>query len=419
MFVYLSKKIAISNNTKIHCLAWNSRQGWIAVGGDDGLLKVLKLDSGRSKGAGNTAVLSMNQALSGHTGRVQVITWNEQHEKLTTSDQNGLIIVWTIYKGDWHEEMINNRNKSVVKGMAWDSDGQKICIVYEDGAVIVGSVDGNRIFGIELKGTPLTGVQWSPDGRWLVFSLKNGEVQVYDNQGNFSMKIDIHCFPSAMVMTGVPVVSMSWYDGRNGYVEKECPCFAICYQTGQLQIMKNHNDDSPIIVDTHMNAVNCCWNHNGSILAVVGSAVLPDDNRESNVVQFVSLYGELIRTLKIPGRVISCCVWEGSSLRVAFAVDSFVYFAIIRPDYKWGYFSKTLVFSYPGQTGTHVNFWNTNNNEVHSKIVPALCCLAAHKEYCVLATKSNDPSGQYGLTVCNTISTPVDREYLVHRPSRK
>ena len=45
--------------------------------------------------------------------------------------------------------MINNRNKSVVKGMCWNSDGQKICIVYEDGAVIVGSVDGNRIWGNE------------------------------------------------------------------------------------------------------------------------------------------------------------------------------------------------------------------------------------------------------------------------------
>lgn len=29
--------------------------------------------------------------------------------------------------------MINNRNKSVVRGMKWTSDGQKICIVYEDG----------------------------------------------------------------------------------------------------------------------------------------------------------------------------------------------------------------------------------------------------------------------------------------------
>ena len=41
--------------------------------------------------------------------------------------------------------MINNRNKSFVTGMAWNGDGQKICIVYEDGAVIVGSIDGNRL----------------------------------------------------------------------------------------------------------------------------------------------------------------------------------------------------------------------------------------------------------------------------------
>lgn len=31
--------------------------------------------------------------------------------------------------------MINNRNKSVVKGMAWNGDGEKICIVYEDGII--------------------------------------------------------------------------------------------------------------------------------------------------------------------------------------------------------------------------------------------------------------------------------------------
>ena len=35
--------------------------------------------------------------------------------------------------GSWYEEMINNRNKSVVRGMKWNADGQKICIAYEDG----------------------------------------------------------------------------------------------------------------------------------------------------------------------------------------------------------------------------------------------------------------------------------------------
>ena len=43
---------------------------------------------------------------------------------------NLLLILFT---GAWYEEMINNRNKSVVCDMKWNADGQKICITYEDG----------------------------------------------------------------------------------------------------------------------------------------------------------------------------------------------------------------------------------------------------------------------------------------------
>jgi hypothetical protein len=52
--------------------------------------------------------------------------------------------------------------------MKWTSGGEKICIAYEDGAVIVGSVDGNRLWGKEL-GISLTLVEWSPDGRMILF----------------------------------------------------------------------------------------------------------------------------------------------------------------------------------------------------------------------------------------------------------
>ena len=62
-----------------------------------------------------------------------MVVWNEVHHKLTTSDQNGLIVVWMLHKGLWYEEMINNRNKSVVRDMRWNREGLKICIVYEDG----------------------------------------------------------------------------------------------------------------------------------------------------------------------------------------------------------------------------------------------------------------------------------------------
>lgn len=100
-----------------------------------------------------------------------------------------MLIYILLIQNSWFEEMTNDRKKSTVKGMAWTSDGNKICIVYEDGAIIVGAVDGNRIWGKELKNTPLTGVQWSPDGRLILFSVRNGEILLYDNQGTFVVSI--------------------------------------------------------------------------------------------------------------------------------------------------------------------------------------------------------------------------------------
>lgn len=41
-------QIAIPNNTRLKCIGWNKDQGYIACGGDDGLLKVLKVSSERS-----------------------------------------------------------------------------------------------------------------------------------------------------------------------------------------------------------------------------------------------------------------------------------------------------------------------------------------------------------------------------------
>jgi hypothetical protein len=35
-----SKKIAIPNGVNLRCLSWNLDQGWIACGGENGLLKV-------------------------------------------------------------------------------------------------------------------------------------------------------------------------------------------------------------------------------------------------------------------------------------------------------------------------------------------------------------------------------------------
>ncbi|XP_038051533.1 WD repeat-containing protein 35-like isoform X3 [Patiria miniata] len=428
MFIYLSKKIAIPNNTKLRCVSWNRDQGFIACGGEDGLLKVLKLEIQTSKdakirGLAAPSNLSMNQTLEGHGGAVQVTTWNSGYQKLTTSDQYGLIIVWMLYKGSWYEEMINNRNKSVVRSMAWTPDGQKICIVYEDGAVIVGSVDGNRIWGKDIKGMQLNNVEWSWDGKLLLFGMNNGEIHIYDSQGNFCSKLMTYCL--ANVTGAVKIAGIDWYNGKFGYVEPSCPTLAICFDNGRAQIMKHENDENPVLIDTGMSVVQIQWNHTGSALAVAGSQKSAQQDKDINVVQFYTPFGEHLRTLKVPGKQLTSVSWEGGGLRIALAVDSFIYFANIRPDYKWGYCANTVVYSFskPERTEQCVVFWETVSGERHIKYVRNLISVTAYGDHCVLATKADESTGQeagepqqYVLVLCNSIGTPLESKYIDIEP---
>jgi WD repeat-containing protein 35 len=81
-------------------------------------VQVLRLDGATQKevqkaaaaaAAGGSNALAQNQTLEGHSSAVICATWNNAFNKLTTSDEAGLIIVWTLYNGMWYEEMINNR----------------------------------------------------------------------------------------------------------------------------------------------------------------------------------------------------------------------------------------------------------------------------------------------------------------------
>jgi len=315
-----------------------------------------------------------------------------------------------LHKGMWFEEMINNRNKSVVKDMKWTADGQKICIVYEDGAVIVGSVDGNRLWGKELE-IELNLVEWSPDGRNILFgTLGSNEVHLYDNLGNFISRLPIYAVAAD---SGTRLVGISWYNGLSGYVEPNVPSLAIAFENGRIQIMRDDTDDAPILIDTGIAAQRIAWNTFGSVLAISGTKVEGAGTaaRETQMVQFYNPFGKHLRTLKVPGSGISALSWEGGSLRLALAVDSFIYFANIRPDYQWGYFSNTLVYAFnkPERAENCVCFWDTNTDERHIKYVKSLISIRAAGENCVFATKTDDGSGQFILILCKAIGSPVDR----------
>ena len=404
------------------------------------MLKVLKLEQAavsttqQKGGLAAPSNLSMNQTLEGHKASIQVVVWNETQHKLTTSDQDGVIMVWMMYKGSFFEEMTNDRKKSTVRGMAWTSDGQKICIVYEDGAVIVGSVDGNRLWGKELKNTSLSAVQWSPDNRLLLFAIRNGEVHLYDNTGIFVSKLNIQCVQLSLTRS-ISVVGLCWY---SGFVQGNRPALVICYETGKIQLMKNESDDTPTIIDAGIQITAGQWNETGTILGVCGMKNSVNE-KETNQVIFYSAYGQHLRTLKIPGREITSLSWEGkSNCRIALGVDSFIYFANIRLDYMWCYFNKTIAFIETSNQNRQsvdpnqscVIFWDTQGNQTTSKFIDFVLGIHSYGEHCVIAceTQKITPKDNnivvetaykdqmYQLNICNALGTTVDSKYVDLKP---
>ena len=165
------------------------------------------------------------------------------------------------------------------------------------------------MWGKDLKKTELSQVQWSPDSKKLLFATTSGELQLFDGQGTFISKLNNFCNEGV----SVKVSSIAWYNGANGYIEPNIPCLAVCYENGKIQILRSEADTSPIIVTTGLRHLNMKWNNNGAILAVSGTeeGVTNVDGEVKDValVVFYSPLGQLIRTMKVPGSVISSLSW--------------------------------------------------------------------------------------------------------------
>ena len=329
-----------------------------------------------------------------------------------------------VHKGHWFEEMINNRNKSVVKDMKWTSSGEKICIVYEDGAVIVGSVEGNRLWGKEYEFN-MARIEWSPDGKTILFGTPDGEVRAHDYVGNYLFQVKIFAVPEG---ESSPLADIQWYENtRVGYQHEDChkddARLAIAYQCGKIQLMRSEVDDQPLLLDTGMAITQCRWNCslNGNVLAVAGS--LLDGGEQKGAVQFYNPLGHHLRTLRVPSQsgVVSSVSWEGFGLRMCLAVDSSILFANIQPEYKWAYFNNTLVYAFhkPPNPEMVIMFWDVAINEKHVRNMRNLIHIKAAGEYCVLVAQTEaaaDGSPRYLLVLSNSVGCPIESKLISIEP---
>ncbi|KAL3125948.1 hypothetical protein niasHT_009477 [Heterodera trifolii] len=446
MYVFPARKFQIQTpgSATFTTIAWMLNRGYVAVGGSDGALRVMLLNLDQDKSAGpSSASLSpwlSSQQLEGHSASVRLLCWNEIHQKLASSDDAGLIIVWMSHGADesWFEEMINNRQRSTVASLKWSNDGSRIAIAYEDGQIILGSVDGNRLWNKDI-GASLVKLAWNSDDTLLLIGFTDGEVHAYDQNGNFCMKIQMLCVENVEMETALKdlkrdvIVSMEWFvptrpckmqqtnvrkesmgPQRNanwGKVPEGRPLFLIAYQNGNIQLMCSENIcknvrivrlPSTLIVTAH-------WSPDGSMFAVAGLQMdLPESER--NVMHFISAYGEKLQTIRLAAGHLSGIAWEASGYRIGALIDTNIYLVVMKLAYQWTFCGQTLVFAYKSAASLHevLVFYETKMEVKTKRFVHNLCALRSFGDYCVAIFRTEELRGAYSMQLCDSIGTPVD-----------
>lgn len=403
MFIYMSKKIAVPDGATLKALAWNKTHGYIAAAGVDGFLKVLKLESpddtaeNRIKGLSAPSNLDMNEQLDGHSTTVKIVIWNEIYRKLTSADSRGRIIVWVMYDGRWYEEMINYRPKTTVTSMQWSPEGERIAIAYDDGQVIVGSVDGQRVWGKSIGDSPVTHVNWSPEGDKLLLALNGTEVMVHDSNGD-------QLFKMRSIPPGQRIHSIVWYADEIHFLAASKRTLVITFVSGRALLLENESDPKPEMMETGLEEIkDVKFSPDGLYIAFAGNK--GNNPKLPYWCELFNTAGAHLRSLKLPGPVESIS-WE--RLRLAISYKDCIYFANLRPDYLWGYCSEshTLVYAFQGDLGSpKIMFWNTKTGGRHLKTIESLNHLGTAGDHVVTCKSAVNSQ----LSLLNSIGAELDQ----------
>jgi len=345
MFSCLFKKVTIHNSSKLNKISCNKQNNNIGIGGGEGFVKIVQIDLNKSKGEGATNPLTFAQNLSCHSKKIISLRWNDFFDKLTTCDEEGVIVVWKKNdKNQWDTEMINNRELSFVTDIKWCKQGNYLCFVYDDGHAIVGTVEGNRCWGNDVR-EKLYKIEWSPDSTCILFAAVNYNIIIFSKSGYQVGEMEIEA-----ALKSVKIANLSWWtntfsENQNSTLEKH---LMIAFSNGVILFYDDYQDTKPFKLVTDFSEIcNAEWNQMGDVIAVSG--ILMEGAERKDAIIFYSSQGEMFKILRVPS-MISDFTWDAQGTKLAIATESVILFALVKQRYKWTYFSETLVYCFMQET---------------------------------------------------------------------
>ena len=402
MYCTLIKKVNVTKSDKLTKISHNKLTNLIGIGGTNGFVQVVNLDITSQN------QLTSKQTLESHSSEITLLRWNDQFNKLTTCDSSGVIIVWRLNNNVWETEMINNREQSYVTDLKWSNQGHYLCFIYEDGHAIVGTVEGNRSWGNDIRNS-LYLIEWSPDDNNILLASKNSNIIILTAMGQQLGELIIE--PS---LFNVQISSLNWWsnyisDSRNITLKKH---LMLAFKNGTVALYDNEDDRMPFIIKTNLFDVNKAeWNLGGDVFAISGM-IKEEDNKCG--VSFYSSKGEFIKVLKAPEPII-CFSWDARGTKIALETQNTIYFGLVKPKYKWCFFSNTLVFSYLSESDHHtLVFWDIKNEKINYKYVKNMIDICAKSPFCLITAQISE--NNYLLILSNSIGSPIDNKIINIEP---
>ncbi|KAK5887041.1 hypothetical protein CesoFtcFv8_018017 [Champsocephalus esox] len=353
----------LCSDSNILCLSWKGRvpksekdkpvcrrryyeEGWLATGNGRGVVGVTFTSSHCRRDRSTPQRTNFN--LRGHNSEVVLVRWNEPFQKLATCDMEGGIFVWIQYEGRWSVELVNDRGAQV-SDFTWSHDGTQALIAYRDGFVLVGSVSGQRHWSseINLESQISCGI-WTPDDQQVLFGTADGQVIVMDCHGRMLAHVLLH--------ESDGIVSMSWNcpdflvedstesdtdsdDNILPLVRRVKPLLTVTFLSGDISLMNNYDDLSPLLIHSGLKDVEAQWCSQGDLLAVAGmerpgpSACAAPPLSRNALVKFYNVQGEHIYTLETPAqRPITTLCWGHRDSRLFLACGPALY--VVRVEHR-------------------------------------------------------------------------------------
>ena len=389
-----------------------------------------------------------------HKSSISLISWNIFHDKITTVDSEGTLVVWKKKNNLFDVEMVNNREESFIKDVKWSKNGEYICFVYDDGQIFTGLVSGEHEWYNNVE-PGLAFVEFSPDNKKILISRKKEKIYIFSINGQQIGEINLE-----NPFNEYDIVTIDWWcDYRMYYKEnivleeekiidnnnvtnnnkstitqtqevlikdimdendynKFSKHLMIAFRNGVILFFDDENDKQPKMVKTELNKIlGAQWEPKGTYFIVAGNInESKEDNKSVNysksVALFYNLEGELIKLLVCPNKIFSFSI--GNSTTIALESQKIVYTGFIKYDYKWTFFCNTIVVGYIiGDNKYNVLYMDIENKAKLYKIIFNLIGIISNDSFCVIFSENKNV---YNILFTNNFGNLIESKKCPIKP---